>query len=88
MTIHAIIRNGVRTLVASLLAAILLALLAFPAQAGAKNDTTGQSTGPSGSNHSGWNLGQNKKAARVTNSGGTKGPIRQNTVTTTGAKVH
>jgi len=34
MTTHAIIRNGLRTLVASLLAACLLPLLAYPAQAG------------------------------------------------------
>jgi len=40
MTTHAIIRNGVRTLVASLLAAVLLALLALPAQAG-KNSRGG-----------------------------------------------
>jgi hypothetical protein len=101
MTTHTIIRNGLRTLTASLIAACLSAVLPLSTQAGEvrhqdlhitkyidksspvffKSDVT-----RGGTVHAGWNLAQNKKAARVTDSGGTKGPVR-NTVTT-GAKVH
>ena len=40
MITHTIIRNGLRTLIASLLAAFLLALLAFPAEAKGKTAST------------------------------------------------
>ena len=59
MTTHAIIRNGVRALVASLLAAVLLALLAFPAQAKGKTASTSNATKGSGAVVGGWDLKSN-----------------------------